>query len=426
MISRVNRFIRKPTSIDVIINTGGNYLNILFTALFAIVLVRVMTPAEYGVLSVMLGISYVLANALDFGTTATIYSYLPTLLEKRTAKLYEFVKTMFLYQSLFAVLAVLILSVTFPWLDKVFFKTGAAPSTMYLTLAGVLLFIWQNFISNILLAAKKYLKVNLYVNVSNLVKTVVLFAMIPFGAISVSSVIFVFSILGSLLFFLPLFIEKRSFIPRVISSRFQKDQLKFGYTFTYFISTQFYNLALRMDLFLLSYFGLRNEVGYYGLAQKIILSIITTIISITQVLSPHFSKANTQTEARKLIKPGLMYLSIPAGIFVLLYFTPASLFQIVFTNKFQQTAAIAKSLAFPYVLFSYSNFLLIFMLYSIKKPAYVLVSNLLLFAGMTIGCYLLIPRLGVFAPSYIIAGSLTIASVFLGITSLYEYKKLPQ
>jgi len=370
-----------------------------------------MTPVEYGVLGVLLGISYVLANVLDFGVTATIYSYLPGHLENRTQNLYNFVKTLFVYQTTFASIAIIILLVSFGWLDKVFFKTGADQSTIYLLFVGVLFFIWQNFVSNMLLAGKQFFKVNLYVNLSNLAKLALLLVIMPFQKITPLIVILIFSILGSLAFFLPLLVDRK--------------ELKFGYTLTYFLSTQLYNLALRMDLFLLSFFGLRVEVGYYALAQKIILSIMTSIISITQVLSPLFSQAKTKHEVKALLKPGLMYLSVPAGLFVILYLIPKELFDILFTQRFSQAYGIAKSLAFPFVIFTYSNLLYIFTLYTIRKPSYVLMSNVLFFIGMSVGCYIFIPKLGVYAPAWVITGSLIAMAITLGVSSAYEYKKLP-
>lgn len=424
MLKRFTIFLKHPTSVHILINTFGNYLNTAFTAIFALILVRAMTPVEYGVLGVLLGVSYVLANIFDFGTTATIYSYLPAMLEKKTENLYNFVKTLFIYQTGFASVAIVVLLFSFSWLDKYFFKTGANQITVYLLFLGVIFFIWQNFISNILLAGKHFLRVNLYVNVSNLAKLAMLGVLFARNAISPTSVILVFSILGSVAFFIPLLFEKRSVIRDVFSSRFDKSELKFGYTLTYFASTQLYNLALRMDLFLLSFFGLRNDVGYYALAQKIILSIITSIISVTQVLSPLFSKASTKRDVQKLLKPGLLYLSVPAGLFMLLFFVPDSLFLLLFTKRFVTAAHIAKSLSFSFVIFTYSNFLLIFMLYTIKKPVYVLLSNVVFFVGMTAGCYILIPKLGVFAPAWVIAAAISASSLVLGLTSFHEYKKL--
>ncbi|MEK7097116.1 MAG: oligosaccharide flippase family protein, partial [Patescibacteria group bacterium] len=174
MIQRIINFIKKPTSKNIIVNTIGNYVNVVFIAFFAFLLVRIISPSQYGVLSVLLGIAYVLANVLDFGTTATIYSYLPPLMEKSKKDTYVFIKTIFIYQSIFSLVVISILFITFPYLDKVFFKTNAPKWELYVTTISVLFFIWSNFFLNILYASKKFLKANIYSLIANVVKTVVI------------------------------------------------------------------------------------------------------------------------------------------------------------------------------------------------------------------------------------------------------------
>ena len=425
MKARILDFIKKPTSKDVVVNTLGNYLNVFFVALFALILVRIMSPSEYGVLSILLGIAYVLANILDFGTTATIYSYLPPLIEKRTKRLYVFIKTTFFYQSLLSLIVIVVLLFAFPYLDRVFFKTHAPRSEFYITTFSVLFFIWQNFVCNILFAAKKFFKANLYINIANVLKTILIFYLAFTRTVSVGTVIFVFGIVGPAIFFFLLFLEKKDFIFVLLKSKVKREEFRFGYTLTYFFANQFFNLGLRMDLFLLSYFGLQNGVGYYGLAQKIILSIIATVVSITQVLSPNFSRIKTKKEASSQFRTGFLYLLLPAGLFTLLIFTPDQVFDLFFTAKFSQTAAIARSLAIPFILFTLGSLPLLFILYTFKKPRFVLYSNILFFLGMTIGCYIFIPIYGVFAPAYVIGFSLIGPVLIQSIASYYEYKKLP-
>ena len=103
----------------------------------------------------------------------------------------------------------------------------------------------------------------------------------------------------------------------MVASPIDKKEFRFGYTVTFFVASQFFNLAQRMDLFLLSFFLSKSaEVGYYGLAQKIILTVTASIASITQVLSPQFSKIKTKPEIIKEFKHGALYLLIPAGLFI--------------------------------------------------------------------------------------------------------------
>lgn len=425
MKARIFEFIKRPTSRHVIINTLGNYLNIFFTAVFALILVRVLEPQQYGVLSVLLGIAYVLANVLDLGTTATIYSYLPPLLEERTKRLYTFIKTVFFFQSALSLIVISALLFSFPYLDRVFFKTHAPISELYITTFSVLFFIWQNFVSNLLFAAKKFLKANLYNNLANVLKTILIFYLALTRTVTVGTVIFVFGIVGPALFFLLLFFEKKDFIFTLLKSKIDRKEFRFGYTLTYFLASQFFSVGIRMDLFLLSYFGLRNQVGFYGLAQKIILAIITTAISVTQVLSPNFSKIKTKRDALSHLKHALLYLMLPTGLFALLLVTPKQLFELFFTSRFVQTAAIARSLAIPFILYTLGNIPLLFVLYTFRKPKYVLYSNILFFLGMTIGCYILIPKLGAFAPAYVIGFSLIPPILIQSIAAYYGYKKLP-
>jgi O-antigen/teichoic acid export membrane protein len=426
MIQRILNFIKKPTSRDVVINTIGNYLNVVFIAFFAFLLVRIMQPSEYGVLSVLLGISYVLANILDFGTTASIYSYLPVMIEKKHKNIYIFLKTIFFYQTSFSLIIISLLFIFFPYLDRVFFKTGAPWWELYITTFSVLFLVWQNYAINALFAAKRFLKANIFLNLSNLLKTIIIFVMIPLHLITVGSIIFVFGIIGPIVFFLLLFFEKRDIFFKIIKAPIKKEEFRFGYTITFFIASQFFNIAQRMDLFLLSYFLSKSpEVGYYGLAQKIILTVIASIASITQVLSPRFSKISTKEDVKKEFKTGLIYLLIPTAFFIVLLFTPNIIFYLFFTKKFAQTAIITKTLTWPYMIYTFLNLPLLFLLYTVKKPAYILMANLAIFIIVTFGCYYLIPIMKLSGPPYALALSFFVGLIILSVTTFIEYKKLP-
>ena len=426
MKERLRNFVKKPDSRNVTINTLGNYLNVAFTALFALVLVRIMSPAEYGVLSVLLGIAYVLANVLDFGTTATIYSNIPILLENKSQRLYTFLKTTFTFQFIFSGTVIIILLFTFPYLDRVFFKTNAPSWELYITSFSILFLIWQNFALNVLFAANKFLSANIYNNLQNVIKMIVLFALIATKTITVGAVLFIYGILGPIVFFVLIFFEKKAFILILSKAAIKKEEFKFGYTATFFFGNQLFNLGGRMDLFLLSFFSLRNDVGYYGLSQKIILSIVTTVVSITQVLSPKFAKVHTKKETLKELRYGFFYLLIPAALFLLLFLTPNGLFYLFFTEKFAKTAYITKLLVPSYIIFTLGALPLQFVLYTIKKPGYVLYGNILYFLIMTLGCYFLIPKLHVEAPLYVNFVAMLAPVSLISLATLYEYRKLPQ
>ena len=180
-----------------------------------------------------------------------------------------------------------------------------------------------------------------------------------------------------------------------------------------------------MDLFLLSFFFSKSpEVGYYGLAQKIILTIIASLVSITQVLSPNFSKIKTKLEIVKELRHGFLYLCIPAALFVLLFFTPGWVFNLFFTESFAQTTAITHALSLPFIIYVFLNLPTLYLLYTVKKPSVILVANLALFIIISLGSYYLIPIYGVFGPPWAIAGAFLVNLLILSAYAYREYKKI--
>ena len=426
MFERALNFIKKPTSRNIIINTVGNYLNVVFVAFFAFLLVRIISPAQYGVLSVLLGISYVLANVLDFGTTATIYSYLPPLIEKGRKNTYVFIKTIFVYQTLLSLIVIAVLFITFPFLDKVFFKTNAPKWELYMTTISVLFFIWNNFFLNIFFATKQFLKANIYSLIANVIKTIVLIGFAIAGKLYVGTVIFIFGIVGPVVFFILVLYEKRERLNFFIKSETNREHFRLKYTLTFFVATQFFNLGSRMDLFLLSFFFPGSaQIGHYGLAQKIILTVTMAIVSITQVLSPQFSYLKNQQEVRHQVKTGFYYLLMPTGIFILLFLTPDIIFKLFFTDKFIKTAAITRALSIPYLLSIFGNIPNLFLLYTIKRPVYILWTNIAFLIVVSVGCFLLIPVYGVMTPVYVLTLGFIVTTIITSAASFYEYKKLP-
>lgn len=424
MIGSIQKLLHDPTRRNIAINTLGNYMNVFFTAFFALILVRIMSPSQYGILSVLLSITYVFSNILDFGTTATIYSSVPILYSNKDKQIFQFIKSTFFFQSVFSGIVMILLFIFFPYLDKIFFKTNAATWVLFLTTFSVLMFIWQNFIINIFAASKKFLRSNIYINISNIAKAIVILSFGLQGHISIAIVIFTFGFVGPGVFFLLVLVTNTKYLPHVYNAQIKKDEFKFQYTFTYFLASQFYNLGLRMDLFLLSYFGVGAALGYYGLAQKIILTVVTSIVSITQVLSPGFASAQTKKEIKEQGKKAFLYLLIPAAILIALFFTPGFIFQLVFTQNFSQTEIIAKALALPFILNALGSVPMLFLLYTVKKPSIILISNILFFVIISAGSYYLIPSRGVLGPPIAIAAAFLIATIIQSVAAWQDYKKL--
>jgi O-antigen/teichoic acid export membrane protein len=349
---------------------------------------------------------------------------LPSLIEKKSENAYRLIKSTFFYQTLFSGIIIGFLLIAFPWLDMVFFKTKAPILTLYVTAVSVLFFIWQNFLSNCLYVTKRVLQVNSYSLISNIIKTIIVLVLAVTHTISVGLIIFVFGIIGPMIFFILVYSSKKNHMAAVLKAPIERSDFRLSYTFTYFVASQFFNLGLRMDLFLLSYF-LSADLGDYGAAQKIILTIITTIVSITQVISPAFAKIRTKKDLFINIKPALFYMLIPTAIFFMLFITPDWIFNLFFTNKFYNTPMISRRLAIVYLPYSFISLFHLFLLYSVKRPADILIGNITIFLVVSIGCYLYIPLYGSLAAVWSLGAAFTAASIILIFLSYRAFRLMP-
>lgn len=422
-MKRLFRLLKLSTTKDILVNTSGNYLNVGFSALYAFVLFRVMTPAEYGVLSVLFAITYLGANILDFGVTASIYSYLIPLLANREESL-KFIKSNFLFQTLLSGIVLIILFILIQPIDRNFLKLHVPMSYFFWAFVSIPFFIWQNFALNILYATKKIVQANLYINIANVLKTLILFFLIFKGIANIENVIITLGVVGQIIFFIPLLTEQKHLIRQFLRSSIEREKIKLRYSLTFFSATQLFNLATRSDLFMLSFYLSKAEVGYYAAAQKIVLSILTSVNSVAQVLSPQFASVKSKGQVLSLVKKGLFYMGLPVGIFILAAVTPKSVYSLFFTDLYVKTDTITRALSLSYIFFALTLVPILFFLYTIKKPIHLLYINLIFFIIVILGCYLLIPIYGVFAPPAVFMIAFLAITAYTAFFFWREYEKL--
>ncbi|MFN4212913.1 MAG: lipopolysaccharide biosynthesis protein, partial [Microgenomates group bacterium] len=304
---------------------------------------------------------------------------------------------------------------------KIFFKTFAPWWELYLTVFSVIFLIWQNYALNSLIAIKKVFQAQVFLNLSNLLKTIFIFVLIFTKTANIAMILFVFGIFGPAVFFFFLFWQKRNVVYKIVKAPIRGEEFKFSYTLTYFLASQFFNLGTRMDLFLLSFYFPKTAVlGYYGLSTKIILTLFAAVSSVTQVLSPDFSKIKKYSDLKTLFKKSLLFLSIPTLLFFLLFLTPKEIFQIAFTEKFTKTVQITHLLSLAYLIYPILNIPLLFFLYTEKKPKFILIANTVFFITISLSCFYLIPKLNFYAGPLSVFLALFLSGVYL----FYKFIKI--
>jgi len=417
---------RSKLSLHIIINTIGTYLSIGFSLIFVLVLTRMLGRVEYGTLTVLLGVIYIGATILDCGVTTVIYSAIPPLYKGGQAtQLDTLIKTILYYQTICATIAVGLLIVLFPFLDSRFLHTNAPPLTYIITALSILGFVWQNTIQNMLMAMGKFFEVNAWFNVSNIVRLIALGIIYIYSSVTIFWIICIFGIVGPGVFLGALLYAYTHRVKGVAEALADRELLMFRHSLTSFLAQQFFNIGMRVDLFVLAYFGLKNALGDYGIAQKIILSIISIVVSITQVLSPEFALVKTKDQMKKLIKRSVAFLLVPTALFLVLTITPGWVFGLVFTHKFTDTPSLTRSLGLVYSIFGLGQILWLSLLYTFKKAHSLLYTNIIFFIIVSVCNLIFIPIYGAHGAPIALFISFVIMSIAQGHILWREYQKLP-
>lgn len=413
-----------PHSRNVFINTFGNYLGFAFSAFYTVFLVRAFDPVDFGVLSVLLTFSYLLANILSFGVPASIYAHVPEHLHNRQKAL-DFIVTNGIALTLLSGISLLLISAFIHPIDTYFFKTGAPTYLYILALIGSQMYILQNFLRDVLNASGRFLHINIATNISNIIKAILLVYYTAQGSITIAHVLVILGIVGPIISFMYIIMKSRWIPSAIRQATKSSDHIKIRFTFIYFVSSQLFQLATRADLFMVAYFLTRPEVGYYGLSQRAILAIVTSADSITQVMSPQFAKITSQADVKRTLKHSAVYMLIPAGMFLVGALLPSSVYTFIFGNDYAASSMITRLLSAAYIPFPFLAALLLFFLYTVKKPHYLLIANAIFFISIIVVHYLLIPHLRLVAPAISYFVAFAVVSCALCVMYKKEIKKLP-
>ncbi len=422
-MQRLINLARSQTSKNIFINTFGNYIGVATTVLYFIAIARTFSKPDMAVYSVLFAIANVLANFFDLGVNASIYANLPHFVHDRAHSI-EFVKSNLVFQTAITLVALLVFWLFMPIINTDLLHLYTSNINYFWTFISVLFFMWQNTMLNTLFAREQFLFANIAQVLANITKIGLILLFIFLNILTVTNTIIILGVVGQLLFILCALWGREKLLRDFLNAPIHKHHIKVRYMGTYFIATQIFTLASRLDLFMIAHYLPLERVGEYSIAQKIILNIITTVNSITQVLSPQFAKVKQRADITRLLKHSLAYIMIPAGIFALAAVTPDVIYTFVLSQKWINSIPITRILSVVYIFYTLLSIPLLFFLYTIKKPLYILIINLIFLSIMGVGNYVLIPQYGVFGPAIAMAIAMAVVTVFTLIALKKEIGRL--
>jgi len=187
----------------------------------------------------------------------------------------------------------------------------------------------------------------------------------------------------------------------------------FKHIFPIFLFTLFTTLYFRIDILMLESMVDIQSVGYYSVAYKLVEGAMVLPLMLGVVFLPKLSNSNTNIKQELVLHFVLGML-----IFIIFYFTVASVIKILFADEYLYSIHVAKILSFSIVIMSVNTYMFTYFVARQKSYINVKIAFVMMLANLGLN-YSLIPLYGMNAAAYT-----TVTTELIGMMMLiYHMRK---
>ena len=413
----------------------GLFLSKLLSYFYRIIIARTFGPEIYGyyVIAIMIFIWFTMI--FSFGFYEGLLRYLPWYIgKKQDNKLKYLFRITNIIVTISGIIATIILFLTSDYIAINIFHSPNL--SIYLKVFSFLipLFLLNNIFLSTLLV---YEKVNWYsfiLNIlQNVIKVVSLIFLIFIG-LKTNAIIISYS-LGIIVMLIFSYFACKYFTPKVFGkNNLEKKDKKgvlnefFSYSWPLLFSLGIAEIFYWADTFLIGYFKSSSEVGFYNAAIPIALLMMIVpelfLKLLLPLISKDFSKGNIEVVKQTSQQVGKWIFILNLPIFIIMYFFPGVIINILFGSEYLVAYKSLKILVFGS--FIYSLVWIHISLLAMAGKSRLILVNLVLASILNIILnILLIPSYGINGAALATTISRIILSALLFIEVYYYLKIIP-
>lgn len=404
------------------ITTCGAGLNAFLGFVFWIIVARSVSPADFGLFSVVINLVSILFILCDVGFSSSVIRFLPQAIrDNKKEEVKKIVKLSFLVVlALSGLLAFFLAFFSSPLASTFFAKKELSLPLAIASVSLIGLSLSYLFVS-ILQGQQKFLFG--VITESSILLTKVLATIILFwlGRLNLVSVLIIFSLTSFTGFIIALFFVRPTFL--LSKTDFSLAKILFGFGAWVALARIANAISSKIDTLMLVRFVEAAEVGFYAAAQKMTFVFPVLVTGVSVVLQPKFASLKTTSETKSFIKKSILLVSslfVPAIVlFIIAPYITVWIYGAVYKPAI---------LIFRYLLVSSSFFIattvpMITILYYLGQPKFFATISILQLLLIFLANLFLIPKFGVIGPAL----SLAIAyAVIFVVSSLFVYQKLKE
>ena len=394
--------LKKKIFWDFINEKLGNFLFKLSSLILTILLARILGPSGYGMYTILLSLSLLIASIGDLGVPIAIVRYLASVEKDKQPVYFKFfIKLLFLSSF------IILLSYFFLWksLSLIFLKERY-PVLIFLSFTLAILFIFNSTLRSVFQAFKRFDLGRNLAFLEGLLKVFFIISLSYF--LGVLGSIMGFNIAYFLLILISIYLIKKNF-----SFLFQKTNFKIDkkevlrYLFFVNLLTAGRSLYNWLDSLIIASLLDPKSVSYY----RVSFALINTVLlfsGIQGILAPRFAKWDINYIKKKLFTFILINLLISIPIFFIFNLFSEWIILFIYGKDYLGALPLIRVLSFLIILNSFAFPILIF-----NMKGYPEYSALVIFISAIVNAiadYFLIQKIGLIGAVY--------ATIIAWVTSL--------
>lgn len=418
-IDRAKSLATSATAKDTYVLFIGNLVSAFFSFLFTLLIARGLSVPEFGVFSAVVNLVTIIASFSDIGVSSGLVNFVADAYSrKQYSKVREYIKSALILKLLTVTTIAIIVFIFASYISKNFLATNDITMAYWVSGLSVALAFWSIF-PPILQAQKRFFQsvvVDLSLVTTRLAIAFVLFLLgglslsTALGAFTVSSA---FSLIAGLIFlgigFLFIKIRKQTHI----------NLLKFSGWLG--VNRIISSISGRIDVQMLAAVAGATITGYYSISSRLAMFIVVLTSSFSSVLAPRLASFGDKESEKTYIKKASLVL-IPIILGIVFWIIIAEPFiTILFGQKYLPAVPIFKALAASMIPFITTAPAVPAIIYAMKKPVYIGVFSFFQIAAIFLINYLLIPKIGAFAPTVAFGIVHTILAIYVWVIVIKYY-----
>lgn len=400
------------------ITTVGAGLVAFLGFVFWIIIARSMSPADFGLFSVVFNLITVLYVVCDVGLSSSILRYLPQAIrEAKEEEAKKIMKVAFMAVLLVSGLLTVVLVVFSNQLAVLVF-TKKELFLPLLIASFSLLGISLSYVFITMLQGKQKFLLAVVTECSMMiVKVLAVVVLLVLGKLNLVSLVIAFTLTSFSGVIFGLFFVRPSFLFSPIDRNVAKILLSFG---IWVALARIANAAsARIDTLMLTRFVEADQIGFYAAAQRMTFIFPVLVTGMTAVISPKFAALKTKKEAIVFFKKASILLSFLLIPVIILYILAPWVTIWIYGSIYEPSISIFRWLLISSLFFIASSVPILAILYYLGESKFFAAISLTQLVLIFFGNLLFIPLFGVIGP----AVSLAIAYGVIFLVSMIFFLK---